>query len=136
LNARRISRKPKGYPENPTTLAGHLLKRRKELGLLQREVAQRLDIGHETYITWEKYGRMPVIMHWPAIINFLGYDPSPPAKTFSDRIEEYRRRTGSTFFDLGRKVGLDPSTIQSWARGTHPPNRKGHILEKFLETSA
>jgi DNA-binding XRE family transcriptional regulator len=44
----------KDYSENPQTLGGHLNKRRRELGLLQREAADRMGIQRATYINWEK----------------------------------------------------------------------------------
>ena len=49
LRAALKSRKPKGFPTEPVTLGEHLLKRSTELGLLQREVALRLDVSHECY---------------------------------------------------------------------------------------
>jgi DNA-binding XRE family transcriptional regulator len=97
------ARKPKGYDEHPTTLAGHLLMRRKELGLWQREVAERVGVSSETYLSWEKHAKSPEIWHWPKIINFLGYDPYPnPARDrVSDEIEWARRRL------VGRVVESD-----------------------------
>lgn len=97
-------------------------------------MAERIGIGHETYITWEKHSRQPQIMAWPRIIQFLGgYDPYPPPITLGERIEAYRRRTGLTFKRLGHLVGVDQSTLQSWVRGTHPPVRKGTVLRQFLD---
>ena len=49
LNAPRT----KGYPEKPQTLGEHLKKRRRELGLLQREAAERMGISTDTYANWE-----------------------------------------------------------------------------------
>lgn len=123
----------KGYPELLPTLAGHLLKRRKELRLYQREAADRIGVSVFTYSTWEKRGRAPKVWHWPPVINFLGYDAHPRATTFGERIEAYRRRPGVTYLQLGQLVGVDQSTVQSWARGSHPPSRKGHLLSGFLD---
>lgn len=132
LDTRRISRKTKDYLEHPTTLAGHLLKRRKELGLLQREVAERIRINQWTYITWEKQGRRPKIWHWPAILRFLSYDPDPLPKSFAERIATYRRKTGGTFAEVARAIGVHECTVQSWEVGRHPPNRSADSI-KLLE---
>jgi transcriptional regulator with XRE-family HTH domain len=51
---RLIAPKPTPYTLQPKTLGEHLKKRRCELGLLQKDVAVRLGICHETYIHWEK----------------------------------------------------------------------------------
>ncbi len=129
------ARKPKGYDEHPTTIAGHLLRRRKELGLWQREVAERLSIGHETYITWEKHGRDPEIWHWPKIINFLGYDPHPKPVTdgVSDEIERARRRLGWSLSQAGEFLGVDPGTLTKWRSGISVPDFLGDRLDRFLE---
>jgi DNA-binding XRE family transcriptional regulator len=50
----------KDYSENPQTLGEHLKKRRRELGLLQREAAERMGILTETYGNWEKDKSKPV----------------------------------------------------------------------------
>ena len=99
--------------------SGRLLKRRKELGLLQREVVARLGINHFTYITWEVDGRKPSVCYWPAIINHLGYDPNGAPATFAERIAAYRRRHGLTPRELAIEIGADPSTIASWETGGH-----------------
>lgn len=132
LYATRIARKPKAYPEHPSTLAGHLLKRRSELALLQRQAASRLGIGHETYITWEKHNRPPTVMHWPKIINFLGYDPNPAPTNFSEKVLALRRRTGRTCADLARQLDVHECTVNSWERGRHPPDRSPQALHRLL----
>lgn len=134
LDTRRISQKPKGYSEHPTTLAGHLLRRRKELGLFQREVAQRLGIRHDSYLAWEKHDQEPEVWRWRRIVNFLGYDPHPAPASLSERIAAYRRRNGLTHRELGKRVGVHECTVQSWERGRHPPRgRNLRILRGVIE---
>jgi DNA-binding XRE family transcriptional regulator len=67
----------KDYSENPQTLGGHLKKRRRELGLFQREVAKRLDVAVETLINWEKDRTKPVAAQFRPVIAFLGYTTHP-----------------------------------------------------------
>jgi transcriptional regulator with XRE-family HTH domain len=68
--------KPKDseYPKELKTVGDHLRKRRLDLGLLQREVGQRIGVCCSTVWNWEKGGREPEINHLPAVIAFLGYE--------------------------------------------------------------
>ena len=71
------SLRKKDYSENPQTLGEHLKKRRRELGLLQREAAERMGIWAETYANWEKGKSEPVAAQFRPVVLFLGYDPTP-----------------------------------------------------------
>ena len=51
LTARKPS--PAAYPKEMKTLGDHLRKRRLDLGLLQREVADRLGVTKDTIHNWE-----------------------------------------------------------------------------------
>lgn len=55
-----MAKKSKDYPENPQTLGQHLKRRRRELGLLQREVAKRMGIDTFIYHNWEMDKTAPV----------------------------------------------------------------------------
>ncbi len=43
---------PSAYPQTPKTLGDHLRKKRLDLKLLQKEVAQRLGVGESTVYNW------------------------------------------------------------------------------------
>ena len=75
MRVRLKALKPKDYSTEPTTLGGHLLKRRMELGFTQPEAAVLLGVSSATVLGWERRGRMPVIAQYPAVIRFLGFDP-------------------------------------------------------------
>ena len=64
----------KDYSENPQTLGEHLKKRRRELGLLQREAAERMGIWTETYAYWENGHSEPVASQFRPVVAFLGFD--------------------------------------------------------------
>lgn len=113
----------------PTTLGEHLLKRRRELGLYQQQVAERLGVDASTLTGWEKYGHEPSIRHWPAIIAFLGCDPYPAPASLGERLLAYRRRTGLTQKQLAKRVGVNASTIWSWENDAHPVCRKTRLLK-------
>jgi transcriptional regulator with XRE-family HTH domain len=74
-------RKPRpGYPEEPSTVGEHLKKRRLDLGLRQKDVAGELGVNFKTYENWEQGKYEPATRFLPAVIGFLGYDPSPGRK--------------------------------------------------------
>ena len=56
-------------------LGDHIRKRRLELGLFQREVAQRIRVTQGTVYRWEVNETTPPIRSLPRIIEFLRYDP-------------------------------------------------------------
>jgi len=64
---------PEAYPTQLETLGDHLRKRRLDLGLLQRQVAEELGIRKGTVYNWESNHRSPQLRFMPRIIEFLGY---------------------------------------------------------------
>jgi DNA-binding XRE family transcriptional regulator len=88
----------KDYSENPESLGEHLKKRRKQLGLLQREAAGQMGFDTWTYINWEKGKTEPVAARFRPVVEFLGYDPTPPEpKTLAERVQAKRQALGVTF---------------------------------------
>ncbi len=57
------------------TLGDHLRKRRKELGLFQKDVAIILKISEDSLTYWENGRAKPQKKHHATIIEFLGYSP-------------------------------------------------------------
>jgi transcriptional regulator with XRE-family HTH domain len=72
------------YPKEINTLGDHIRKRRLDLGLLQREVAEKIGVTKATIYHWERQRTQPEIRFIARIIEFLGYDPIPQPKSFSD----------------------------------------------------
>lgn len=108
----------KDYSENPETLGQHLKKRRKELGLLQREVAKQMGIAVETLINWEKGRTVPVPAQFKPVRTFLGYDPTPAPETLAARVQAQRRALGVTLDQLAQHLGWDVGTLTSYLNGT------------------
>ncbi|MBL6614572.1 MAG: helix-turn-helix transcriptional regulator [Reyranella sp.] len=129
------AKKPKDYPENPKTLGEHLRKRRRELGLLQREVAGQMGIAVETLINWEKDRTRPVAAQFRPVIDFLGYDPSPEPKILAERVEAKRRVLGVTFEQVANYLGWDTGSLSRYLNGTWrlSSDRQG-TLEAFLSS--
>jgi transcriptional regulator with XRE-family HTH domain len=123
--------RPKPYPEHPTTLGGHLLKRRSISGLLQREVAARFGINIWTYLLWEQDRTQPVVRYWPAIIDFLGYDPISADDSWAGQVRAKRRRLGLTVNAAAALAGVDEGTFRRWERGLRTVQSKA-ALDEFL----
>src|SRR5687767_14912194 len=88
------SLKPTPWELLPRTLGEHLKKRRMEQGMLQRHLQANFKLDKETYANWEKDHCCPAMKHWPAIIDFLGYDPTPSTNSLWSRLLKYRRAHG------------------------------------------
>ena len=58
-------------------------RRRLDLGLLQKEVADQIGANPWTIANWEKGKTKPAARFIPAIIGFLGYDPRPATNSSS-----------------------------------------------------
>jgi DNA-binding XRE family transcriptional regulator len=108
----------KDYSQNPHTLGEHLKKRRKELGLLQREAAERLGVSTDTVVNWEKDNTKPVAAHFRPVVAFLGYDPTPASQTLADRVEAKQRSLGASLAQVARHLGWDPGSLRRYLDGT------------------
>ena len=118
--------KPKStaYPRIIKTLGDHLRKRRLDLGLLQKQVADQIGVDELTVTNWERNATVPAIRHIPAIIRFLGYDPLPSANSLPERLVAARRGLGLSQRKMAEKLGVDPATIKNWEAGRHQPTGK------------
>jgi transcriptional regulator with XRE-family HTH domain len=125
-----------GYPEAPETLGEHLLKRRLDLGLRQKDVAEKLGANPKSYENWEQGKFEPEFRYWPAIIGFLGYNPRPEPESLGERIREARRRQGISQTELAQRLGIDPSTVVAWEAGTvrKPYQRFARLFEGYVES--
>lgn len=65
--------KPSNIPQNPVSIGEHIKKRRLEQGLLQRELAEILEVTTDTIRNWEHNRRHPQKHRIPKIIEFLGF---------------------------------------------------------------
>jgi transcriptional regulator with XRE-family HTH domain len=127
----------KDYSESPQTLGQHLKKRRRELGLLQREVADRLGINTWTYLNWEKDKTVPVAAHFRPVVTFLGYDPTPEPTTLAERLEAKRRALGATFDQVAAYLGWDRASLTRYLNGTwHMPANRMAALELLLSAKS
>ena len=103
--------KPKTYTKHPKTIGEHILKRRIELELRQKDVGKLIGVGNFTIMNWEKGDAQPSIKHYPAIISFLGYEPFPEPRTLGERIIAWRHRNGFSRKALARQLGVDEAAL-------------------------
>lgn len=124
----------KDYSEEPKTLGEHLKKRRKELGLLQREAGERMGVSAETVANWEKDRTEPVAAQFRPVVAFLGYDPTPARSTLAGRFETKQRSLGVSLAQVARFLGWDPGSLRRYLDGTWriSPDRR-HTLETFFD---
>ena len=66
----------KGYVQHPNTLGQHIRKKRLDLGLSQKRLAEMLGVAQPTVQHWEDYGEHPKAKNMERIQKFLGFSPS------------------------------------------------------------
>ena len=120
------------YERTPQTLGEHLKKRRVELGFFQRDLRKDFKLEKETYANWEKDRCYPAMRHWPGIIAFLGFDPSPAPSTIGEQLLAYRRRHGLSRKALAADLAVDEATLWRWETDLRAPSDEVHL--KALET--
>jgi transcriptional regulator with XRE-family HTH domain len=128
---------PRAYPRALCTIGDHLRRRRLDLGLLQRQVAERLGADHSSVTNWERNRTKPALHFLPGIVCFLGYVPWAAGASVGERLLALRRQRGVSQAMLARLLGIDPGTLSRWERGLRvPAGRYVRLLEAFLERLA
>ena len=112
------------YAQELRTLGDHLRKRRLELGLFQKHLAEQIEVDETTIYNWERNATSPQIHQLPAVIYFLGYNPLPVPETLSDTLRSVRKLQGLTQKEMARRLGIDPTTLARWETGKSRPSRK------------
>ena len=120
-----------GYPQIIKRVGDHLRKRRLDLKLLQKEVADRIGVDEITIYYWENNRVKPSLTSIPKIIEFLGYIPfDTESNSLGEQIVIYRRIHGLSQRKLARFLGIDYTSIGHWERGEHWPSKK--LLDKLI----
>src|SRR5208282_2767787 len=94
------------WPVEPKTLGEHLRKRRGELGLRQKDVADQLGVNENTVVGWER-GKTPVDRHLPLVISFLGLDPCPTPRSLGQQLRSKRGAFGLSCKAAAKLLGVD-----------------------------
>jgi transcriptional regulator with XRE-family HTH domain len=100
-------------------------KKRLDLKLLQKDVAQKLGVNKTTLYNWENNRASPSLYQVAKIIKFLRYIPdSIQANTFGEKVVLSRHLLGITQKKLAHCLGIDPTTLSRWERDkTRPPKK-------------
>jgi transcriptional regulator with XRE-family HTH domain len=90
----------------------HILKRRLDLKLQQKEVARQLGTNPWSLRDWQR-GRHEIgVRFYPAIMAFLGYNPLPSPRTPAERIAYARMSRGWSRKKLAKISGVDEATVR------------------------
>ncbi len=109
--------KPPKYPKELKTLGDHIRKRRLDLGLFQKQVAQQIGVSEATIWNWECHESSPQIHVLPQVIRFLGYNPLPASESLAGRLLLTRKGLGITQKEMAKRLGIDPTTLARLERG-------------------
>jgi DNA-binding transcriptional regulator YiaG len=123
---RLAAQKPKSpkYPKKLETLGDHIRKRRLDLGLFQKEVAQQIGVDTTTIYNWERNANSPQVHQLPRVIRFLGYNPHPAAGSLPEKLTAIRRKLGLSQRVMAKRLGIDPGTLRNWENGRRCPSKK------------
>jgi DNA-binding XRE family transcriptional regulator len=74
------------FTREPVTLGDHLRRRRLELGLYQKDVAEQIGVTASTIWNWESGWSSITLRCMPKVIEFLGYNPIPCPDDLMERL--------------------------------------------------
>jgi len=115
------------------TLGDHIRKRRLDLGLFQRQVAEQVGVDATCVVNWENNATHPAIRFMPSIIRFLGYNPSPKPDSLGERLITWRTTLGIRRRAAAKLMGVDEATLARWEKGEREPGRKhSNIVARVL----
>jgi DNA-binding XRE family transcriptional regulator len=116
----------------PKTIGEHVRKHRMDLGMLQREVADKIGVSEASVYNWER-GTEPELVHIPKIIEFLGYVPFERPDDLLGQLRYYKLVNGMSYERLGVAMGRDPEQLVDWmSNGVKPCKRNRASIETFL----
>jgi DNA-binding transcriptional regulator YiaG len=128
---------PSHYPKLVNTLGDHIRSHRLDLGFFQSNIADQIRVDTTTIHNWEGNKSVPAIRYIPAILQFLGYNPFPPAQTLPERLATVRKILGLSQRKMAELLGVDPGTLQGWEAGQHRPmGKNAPLMETFLRKFA
>lgn len=113
-----------GYPEAPTTLGEHLRKRRLDLRQTQEQAAKWFAVSVTTYNYWEADRVSLDISKSPKITGYLGYDPHPAPKCFSESVRALRRHLGLDRQQFAKQLGVNAKSVLNWENARTVPLQK------------
>lgn len=92
-----------------------------DVGLTQRELAERVGCSVVVIGQWERGRAWPLARRWPTLRAVLGQDLGPVGQDFASRLRAARLRAGLTQDELARRAGLHSRSIRNSERRLYCP---------------
>lgn len=106
------------YVDTPKTIGEHLRKKRLQSKLLQKELAELLNVSEDRITYWENERSAPQIHHYPRIIDFLGYYPfAHETKSFAGKLLQIRHCKGFSRKQCAVHLSVSEDAVRRWERG-------------------
>lgn len=118
------AKKPRdsAYPVKLERTGDHIRQRRLDLGLSQRDVANRVGVDKASVLNWERQRSEPELRFLPAIIAFLGYVPETGEEdSLGSILIRHRTLRGLSQLAFARELRVDPGTLGRWERNERQP---------------
>jgi DNA-binding XRE family transcriptional regulator len=113
--------RPPGYPDRPETLGDHLRKRRLDLGISQRELAERIGVSKWCVENWERNRVQPSRTLARELRGFLGIEVPAHPTPLAGRLMELRRSRNLTHAQVAGLLGVHRRTVIRWEMGKANP---------------
>ena len=113
------------YPYYPKTLGDCLRKRRLDLNLTQKQLAE--DILHTSASNirnWEANRYQISLQFKQKVYEFLGIRPCNVSSPIGKRLKERREHLGLSLKKLSMLLGADPDTIANWENELREPSSR------------
>ena len=122
------------HPKNLTTIGEHVKKKRIDLRLLQKEVAERIGVSEDCITLWENNRSIPQVKFMPKIIQFLEYIPVKiNTETLGGKVKAYRYLKGLSHKKFGKLLGVDASSVSAWESNKSSPREATlKLLQTYL----
>jgi len=72
-------------------------------------------------VNWELDHRQPTVKYVGRIIEFIGHDPRPEAKTPGGKIARFRSSRGLSQLEFSAEIGVDQATLALWETDHRKP---------------
>jgi len=124
------------YPQNPITIGDYLYKKRLDLNLTQKQVAQNiLKTSVDNIRNWETNRSQISLLFYPRVIDFINFCPYDASLPLGLKLKERRNNLGLSIKKLSQILDINPCTIAYWERNEHKPSQRYiKILEDFLKS--
>lgn len=113
-------------------MGDHVRKRRLDLGLLQRQLADRVGVHPGTVRNWETNATIVALKHIPVLVDFLGYVPFAEPTTLAERLRLYRKLNGISRRVLAQRLRVDESTVWRWEAQLGAPGKRSRVRVSAL----